>query len=219
MSKTFPFQAIQFTQTIHFSISMLLVLFNPSIGPLSVATTPGQSRPGSDGNEEVLCILQKLQYCWNLTIRLFIVISRTLVGWGCLTPLQRCSQCILQPQLTGQQTSWDCSKFNNNNCYKHQHYVQQFLFCLVFFILIFISLARSKYVSIIMLLFAFYAPRERQNPRDGKYFFLLNNHLVFSSNQNLVIRLHLKISLNFMHLYLKEGFWLVGIPFCFILTL
>ena len=43
----------------------------------------------------------KLQHCWNLTIRLFSVISRTLVSGG-LTPLQRCSQCILQPQLTGQ---------------------------------------------------------------------------------------------------------------------
>ena len=45
----------------------------------------------------------KLQHCWNLTIILFSVISRTLVRWGGgLTPLQRCSQCILQPQLTGQ---------------------------------------------------------------------------------------------------------------------
>ena len=33
-----------------------LVLFNPYIGPLSGATTPGQSQPGSDGNEGVLCI-------------------------------------------------------------------------------------------------------------------------------------------------------------------
>ena len=41
------------------------------------------------------------QHCWNLTIRLFSVISRTLVRGG-LTPLQRCSQCILQPQLTGE---------------------------------------------------------------------------------------------------------------------
>ena len=37
---------------------MLLVLFNPYIGPLSGATTPGQSGPGSDGNEGVLCIPQ-----------------------------------------------------------------------------------------------------------------------------------------------------------------
>ena len=35
-----------------------LVLFNPLIGPLSGATTPGQSGPGSDGNEGVLCITQ-----------------------------------------------------------------------------------------------------------------------------------------------------------------
>ena len=43
----------------------------------------------------------KLQHCWNLTIRLFSVISRALVGGG-LIPLQRSSRCILQPQPTGQ---------------------------------------------------------------------------------------------------------------------
>ena len=35
-----------------------LALFNPWIGPLSRATTPGQSGPGSDGNEGVLCVPQ-----------------------------------------------------------------------------------------------------------------------------------------------------------------
>ena len=35
-----------------------LVLFNPWIGPLSGATTPSDSGPGSDGNKGVLCILQ-----------------------------------------------------------------------------------------------------------------------------------------------------------------
>ena len=44
----------------------------------------------------------KLQHYWNLTIKLFSVISRTLVRGG-LTPLQRCSRCILQPQPTGQE--------------------------------------------------------------------------------------------------------------------
>ena len=43
----------------------------------------------------------KLQYYWNLTIRLFSVISRTLVGGG-LTALQRSSWYILQPQPPGQ---------------------------------------------------------------------------------------------------------------------
>ena len=42
----------------------------------------------------------KHQHCWSLTIRMFNVISRTLVG-GSLTPLLRCSRCILLPQPTG----------------------------------------------------------------------------------------------------------------------
>ena len=37
---------------------MLLVLFNPWIGPLSGAITPGQSGPGSHGNKGVLRIPQ-----------------------------------------------------------------------------------------------------------------------------------------------------------------
>ena len=43
----------------------------------SSVTTPGQSGPGSDGNEGVLYIPLKFQHCWNLTIRLFCVICRT----------------------------------------------------------------------------------------------------------------------------------------------
>ena len=65
---------------------------------LSGASTLGLSGPGSDGNEEVLHIPQS----WNLTIRLFSATSRTLVGGGVLTLLQRCSWCILQPQPNGQ---------------------------------------------------------------------------------------------------------------------
>ena len=42
----------------------------------------------------------KLQHCRNLTIRLFNVISRTLVG-ECLTPLLRSSRCILHTPPTG----------------------------------------------------------------------------------------------------------------------
>ena len=43
---------------------------------LSSATTPGQSGPGSDGNEGILHI----QLDWNFTIRLFSVIFRIIVG-------------------------------------------------------------------------------------------------------------------------------------------
>ena len=35
-----------------------LILSNPEIGPLYGSITPGQSEPGSDGNEGVLCISQ-----------------------------------------------------------------------------------------------------------------------------------------------------------------
>ena len=55
---------------------------------------PGQSGPRSNGNEGVL------QHYWSLSIRLFSVISRTLVG-GSLAPLQKCSLHILYPQPTG----------------------------------------------------------------------------------------------------------------------
>ena len=44
----------------------------------------------------------KSQHYLNHTIKLFSVISRTLIGRGGVTPLQRYSQCILQPQPTGQ---------------------------------------------------------------------------------------------------------------------
>ena len=63
MSKTFLFQAIQFSQTvviqtIQFSISMHYSFIEPIDRALSGATIPGQSGPGSNGNEGVLCILQ-----------------------------------------------------------------------------------------------------------------------------------------------------------------
>ena len=71
---------------------------------LSGATTLGQSGPGSDGNEE--------GHYWNLSIRLFSVISRTHVrGGGGLTPQQMCSQCILQAQPT-RQTTWEFTTYS-----------------------------------------------------------------------------------------------------------
>ena len=46
---------------------------------LSGATTQGQSGHGSNGNEGVLRIPQGPSIYWDLTIRLFSVISRTLI--------------------------------------------------------------------------------------------------------------------------------------------
>ena len=49
----------------------------------------------------------KLQHYWNLTIRLFTGHSLRWWWWWGLTPLQRSSWCILQPQPTGpQDTRW-----------------------------------------------------------------------------------------------------------------
>ena len=50
MSKTIPFQTIQF------SISTQFSSIQPIDWILSGATTPDQSGPGSDSNEGVLCI-------------------------------------------------------------------------------------------------------------------------------------------------------------------
>ena len=97
MSKIFLFQVIQFTQTIQFSIRMLLVLFNPQIGPYQSATTPGQSGPGSDGNEGLLRISQSS--CTAGTSP-----SDCLVSYP--GRLQRSSRCILQPAEAVEYTDW-----------------------------------------------------------------------------------------------------------------
>ena len=52
MSKAVLFRVIQFSIRMQFSFIL------PIDRALSGATTPGQSGPGSDGNEGVLCILQ-----------------------------------------------------------------------------------------------------------------------------------------------------------------
>ena len=92
--KTVLFRAIQFSISTQFSFIWHIDRTLPG------ATNPVQSEVGSDGNEEVLRIPQ----FWTLNIILFCVISRTLVMRG-LTPFQRCSRCILQPHLTGQNSS------------------------------------------------------------------------------------------------------------------
>ena len=75
---------------------------NSSIWPidrtLSGATTPGQSGPGSNGNEGVLHI-PKISSITGASSSdgLMSYLGHSLEGWG-LTSLQRCSQCILQPQ-------------------------------------------------------------------------------------------------------------------------
>ena len=64
----------------------------------SGATTPGQSEPGSDGNEGVLRIPQCSSI--NETSPSDCLESHQDTRWENLTPLQRCNRCILQPQPT-----------------------------------------------------------------------------------------------------------------------
>ena len=70
-------------------------MLNSSIQPLdrtvSGAITPDQSVPGSDGNEEVLCIPQSSRITGTSPSDCLMSYIRTLivVGGG-LTPLQRC---------------------------------------------------------------------------------------------------------------------------------
>ena len=73
------------------------------MGRLSGAITPGQSGPGSDGNEGVLRIPQRSSIAGTSSSDCLVSYpGHSLVGGGVLTPLQRSSWCILLPQLTGQ---------------------------------------------------------------------------------------------------------------------
>ena len=71
-----------------FSIDTQFSCISPTESTLSCATTPGQSGPGSDGNEGVLYIPPKHQHYWKLTIWLFCVINRAFI-WGGVLPLCR----------------------------------------------------------------------------------------------------------------------------------
>ena len=65
------------------------------------AAFPGQSGHGSDGNEGVFPIPQSYRVSRTSTSDSLLSYPGHLFGGG-LTPLLRCSRCILQPQPTGQ---------------------------------------------------------------------------------------------------------------------
>ena len=72
--------------------------------PLSVAITPGQSVPGSNGNKGVLRIPQSPSLTGTSPPDCLVSYpGHSLWWWWGLTPLQRSSRCILQPQPTRQE--------------------------------------------------------------------------------------------------------------------
>ena len=89
---------------------------------LSDATTPGQSEPGSDVNEVGTPHSLKPQHYWNITIRLFSVISRTLVG-GVL-PLCRCAVDVFySPSRLGKEKLESyLSQSYISNCMKYKQF-------------------------------------------------------------------------------------------------
>ena len=86
MSKTVLFQIIQFSISTYFSFIWPIDRIS------SGATTPGQERTWEQWQRRGTPYSPKFQYYWNLTIRLFSILSRTLIGvckWGDLSTLQR----------------------------------------------------------------------------------------------------------------------------------
>ena len=84
--------------SVQFSISTHIGSIWPINRALSGASTLGQSGPGSNGNEGVLCIPQSSSIIRTSTSDCLVSYPGHSLGF--FTPLQRCSRCILQPQMT-----------------------------------------------------------------------------------------------------------------------
>ena len=105
--KTVLFRVIQFSISMQFKCknSKLLKPWLSSIWSINWtllgATTLGQSGPGSNGNKGVLSIPQSSSNTRTSPSDCLMSLSGHSLAGGGLTLLQRCSRCILQPQLTG----------------------------------------------------------------------------------------------------------------------
>ena len=114
MTKTVLFQTIQFSISTQFSsiwpidrtLQVLSLWTRVDLGTMAMKDTPHSP---------------KLQHYWKFTIRFFNVIFSTLVAGGGLTPLQRSSRCILQPQPTGQCSCWRGSVHTYIHTYIHTY--------------------------------------------------------------------------------------------------
>ena len=97
MSKIVLFQAIQFSISTQFSSIW------PIHSTLSGATMPGLSRPGDNGNEGVLHIPQSSSITGTSPSDCLVLYPGHSLGG---VPLQKWSQCILQPKPTWQYIFW-----------------------------------------------------------------------------------------------------------------
>ena len=100
--KTFLFRAIQFNQTIQYSISMLFALFNLLIGPLSGATTPGQRGPGRNSKKGVFRIPQSSSIAGTSPSHFVSCPGLSLV---CLTPREKTVGVFYSPSQLGNRDS------------------------------------------------------------------------------------------------------------------
>ena len=95
--KTVLFQTIQFSISTQFSSTW------PIDGTLSGGATQVQSRPGSNGLWRGIPHFPKLQHHWCLTIRLFRVISWTLIG-GVLLLCRKAIGVFYRPSRLGKES-------------------------------------------------------------------------------------------------------------------
>ena len=97
--KTVQFPAIRFCISTQFSFIWLIH------STLSGSTTSGQSGHGSDGKEGVLRIPESSNITGTTPSDCLVPYPGHSLGGG-LTPLQRCSRGILNPQPTRQLFAW-----------------------------------------------------------------------------------------------------------------
>ena len=84
----------------------------------------------------------KPQHHWNLTIRLFSVISgHSWVVFSFFTSLQRCNRCILHPQTTGKVKHWTLLEiYKNPHIYYQIESFPTHFISIISFILIYITI-------------------------------------------------------------------------------
>ena len=109
--KTFLFQAIQFSQTvlietIQFSIRTQFSSIWPIDRTQSGATTPSPEWTRERRQWMGTLHSPELQHHWNLTFRLFSVLSRTLVGGGVLRLFRGVVGVFCSPSRQGNWEVW-----------------------------------------------------------------------------------------------------------------